>query len=422
MTEEGMTKQEIFGLFDEIFKKTKYAFKNIRRLEKEKMPRLRKPWNYGYMLAGDFTKEEDPYYQFDDAVLMWGKSFAALGIDFQGGTLQLDLLDRPGKYPNGFCHYPEVVQFKNGKRIPGKSNFTANTVYGQIGAGSVGAHTLFHEGGHAADRLNCQTQDVCINTEYPPASTGWAETQSMFIDTLWSSIEWRTRYARNSSGQTYPFDLFERMARKLNITSPLSMMGIIFVMNFERKIYEAKKLDRKKVLEIAKWAYRKYDDMSAESVVALYIPHIYSFESACSYHGYGLAELSLTQWRKYFYDKYGYIVDNPNIGKEMAKVWSIGSSKTYKEFVKLATNKPISAKPFIDEVTMSASAIINRARKRLKRMEKVRKFSGKINLNAKIRLVHGKQVVADNSKSFENMTEKYRNWLHKTYPSSKKRK
>lgn len=414
MTEEGMTKQEVFDIFDEIYEKTKYAFEDIRKLEKTKMSGLRKPWNFGYMLTGDFTKEEDPYYQFDEAVLSWGRSFAALGIDFQGGTLQLDLLDRPGKYPNGFCHYPGVVEFKNGKRIPGQSNFTANTVYGQVGAGSIGAHTLFHEGGHAADRLNCQTKDVCINTEYPPSSTGWAETQSMFIDTMWSSIEWRMRYAKNLSGQYYPFDLFERKVRKLNLLSPLGMMGIMDVMNFEREIYEAKDLDSKKVVAIAKRVNKKYSDLSKDSVIMLYVPHIYSFESSCSYHAYGLAELSLMQWREYFYKKYGYIVDNKNVGKELTRMWSLGSSRTYKEFVKLATGKSISAKPFIREATQSANAKIKQAKERLKRMDCVPKFSGKVDLNARVRLLHGKQVIADNKKSFEDMAERYKLWLHET--------
>jgi hypothetical protein len=39
--------------------------------------------------------------------------------------------------------------------------------------------------------------EICLNTEYPPASTAWDETQSMFLDTMFDSIEWRTRYAKN---------------------------------------------------------------------------------------------------------------------------------------------------------------------------------------------------------------------------------
>ena len=104
----------------------------------------------------------------------------------------------------------------------------------------------------------------------------------------------------------------------------------------------------------------------------------------------------------------------------MTKVWALGSSQTYKQFVKTATGKTISAKPFIREVTMSAESAINRAKERLKKMEKVPKHTGKVDLNATIRLVHGKHVIADNSKGFEKMAEKYKLWLHKTYASNKR--
>src|SRR3989344_4063449 len=410
ISEENMSKEEIFALFDKIYDRTKYGFKNVRDKEKE-LPGLRKPWNFGYMLAGDFTKEEDQYYQFEEALERWGRSFAALGIDFKNGTLWLDLLDRKGKYNNGFCHYPKIVWLNMGKRMVGHASFTCNVVPGQIGSGAQGMHTLFHEGAHAADRLNCENPDSVMNTEWPPASTGWAETQSMFIDTLYSSIEWRTRYAKNSSGKFYPFELFERKVRKLNFIAPLDMMSIMFVMNFERKIYESKKLTFNKVIEIAKSMARKYLDYSVDTIGILNVPHIYSWESACSYHGYGLAELSLAQWRHYFYDKYGYIVDNQNVGKEMKKAWELGSSKTYKEFVKFATGKQISPNSYIEDITRGVEATLALAKKRLKRMEKVSRLKRKIDLNAYIRLVHGKRIIADNKQSFEKMAQKYSRFL-----------
>ena len=211
--EEGMKKKTLFKLFDEIYEKTKYAFKDIRVLEK-KMSGLRDPWNFAYMMTGDFTKEEDQYYPFDEALMRWGRSFSALGIDYQASELKLDLLDRKGKYSNGFCHYPNVVYLLNNKLQKGSSNFTCNVVYGQVGSGMQGMHTLFHEGGHAADRINSIQKDACINSEYPPASTAWAETQSMFLDTLFGSIEWKMRYATNKEDQSYPFDLFVRRVEK----------------------------------------------------------------------------------------------------------------------------------------------------------------------------------------------------------------
>jgi len=408
--EDGMTKDELFSLFDSIYEKTKYSFDNVRDIEK-KMPGLRKPWNFGYLMSGDFIKEDDPYFQFDEALLRWGRSFAALGIDFKGGSLNLDLLDRKGKYNNGFCHWTDLVYFKKGKRVPGKSNFTCNVVNGQVGSGIQGYVTLFHEGGHAAHMLTSEQKEVILNQEYAPMSTPWAETQSMFLDTLFSSIEWKIRYAKNKDGASYPFELFERKVRKLNILQPSQMNSIIFVSQFEKEIYEEKNLTVNKVLTIAKKNYKKYFDMSVDSLSALNIPHIYSWESSAAYHGYGLAELAVYQWRDYFFKKYGYIVDNPQVGKEMAKVWKLGASKKFKEFVVMATGKKLSVGPFIKAVTSPTDEVIKKAKEKIKKLERVKPYKKPIKLSATIRMVHGKEEIANNKKSFEDMAEKYKKWM-----------
>ena len=408
--EDGMTKDELFSLFDSIYEKTKYAFADIRALEKT-LPGLRKPWNFGYMMSGDFTKEEDPYFQFDEAILRWGRSFAALGIDYKQGTLTLDLLDRKGKWNNGFCHWPVLVHFEKGKRKPGTSNFTCNVVSGQVGSGILGYNTLFHEGGHAAHFLNTEQQEVILNQEYSPMSMSWAETQSMFLDTLFSSIEWKTRYAMDPNGNAYPFELFEKTAIKLHPLKPMRMNLVMFVASFEREIYECKKLTSKKVLTIAKKNYKKYHDMSGDSLAALNIPHIYAWESSGSYHGYGLAELALSQWRDYFYKKYGYIVDNPHVGKEMTTVWKLGAGKTFKEFVILAMGKKLSTSSFIRETTASVRQTIQRSKERIAHLGSVKKNKKPVRLNATIHLVHGETEVANNKTSFEDMAEKYKKWL-----------
>ncbi len=411
-TEEGMKKEELFPIFDTIYEKTKFAFKNIREAEK-KMPGLRKPWNFGFMLAGNFTKEEDQYFQFEDALTYWGKSFSAIGINYQGSELQLDLIDRKGKYNNGFCHYPHVVYLNKNKLMKGSSNFTCNAVPKQEGAGVMGMNTLFHEGGHAADRVNSIQTEACINSEYPPASTAWAETQSMFLDTLFSSIDWKMRYAKNSKGEAYPFDLYVRKVEKLHMVAPLGMMSICAMIDFERKIYESKNLTEDSVIALARKTHRKHFDRSEDSLWLLEVPHLYSWESACSYHGYGLATLALSQWRSYFYKKYGYIVDNKNVGKEMTAVWKLGSSKTFPEFVKIATGKKLSPDAYIKSVTASKAKTIAVAKERIERTKKVKEYTKPIALNAKIKMVHGKETIADNKKSFEVMAETYKKWLTK---------
>ncbi len=409
-TDDGMTKQELFSIFDTIYQKTKYALTDIRKLEK-KTPGLRKPWNFTYMLTGDFTKEEDPYFQFDEALMRWGRSFVAMGIDFRGGTLQLDLMDRKGKSNNGFCHWPDVVIYRGGKRIPGSANFTCTVVHGQVGSGVEGYETLFHEGGHAAHFLNEDQSEACLNTEYAPMSASWAEVHSMFLDTVFSSIEWRTRYAQDKEGKIYPYDLFQRELHKTHIMRPLHLNGIIFVSNFEKEIYETKNLTKEKVLQIARKNFQKYFDRSEDSLLALNVPHIYSWESTASYHGYGLATLALQQWREYFFKKYNYIVDNPKIGKEMQAVWKLGSSKTFNQFVKMMTGKKLSADAFLRNFTASIAQLEKLAQTRIAQLEKVPMHKGPIKFDAKIKMVHGKKVIADNAKSFEDMAKKYKGWL-----------
>lgn len=375
------------------------------------MPGLRKPWNYGYMMSGDFTKEEDPYFQFEDALLRWGKSFAALGINFNGSKLQLDLIERKGKYNNGFCHWPVPVHYRNGKRMPGQSNFTCNVVVGQVGSGEDGYRTLFHEGGHAAHYLNIEETEVCLNQEYPPMTASWSETHSMFIDSLYSGIEWVSRYAKNKNGEPYPFDLFKRQVIKFFPVRPLSMNGLMYVCNYEKDIYETKNLTREKVIDIAKKNYRKYFERSEDSIRNLNVPHIYNWDNSGEYHGYALAELAVKQWRDYFFKKYGYIVDNPKVGKEMKKVWKLGASLTFNQFVKLAMGKKVSAEAFLKEANLPLEKILTRAEERIERLKKVKPFTKKIDLNADIRMVHGKKEISNNKVSFEKMARDYAKWL-----------
>ena len=182
---------------------------------------------------------------------------------------------------------------------------------------------------------------------------------------------------------------------------------------FEKMVYEEQNLTPEKVVEIAKEVSRKYMDYSEDSLWILSVPHIYDWESSAYYHSYGLAILALDQWRKYFYDKYGYIVDNSDVGKEMIEVWKLGSAKMFPEFVRIITGRELSPEAFLENATMDVEKYIVRARQRVERMKSVPEWTGLVELNAEIRMVHGKELIADNSVSFENMARRYGEWLRK---------
>src|SRR5436189_4233605 len=77
--------------------------------------------------------------------------------DLRGATMQLDLLERPGKYQNGFCHGPVPAWInEKGEWVPGQINFTAEATPDQVGSGIRAINTLFHEGGHEIGRASCR--------------------------------------------------------------------------------------------------------------------------------------------------------------------------------------------------------------------------------------------------------------------------
>lgn len=124
---EGFGKDELFKILDTLEQGTRNLMVSARaRLAKEKGEAALDAWNMGYMMAGDITQKLDPYFPFEKAVEMWGRSFNALKIGYRGATMDLDLLDRKGKYSNGFCHWPQPAWTKpDGTWQPSLAHFTS---------------------------------------------------------------------------------------------------------------------------------------------------------------------------------------------------------------------------------------------------------------------------------------------------------
>ncbi len=81
-------------------------FTSLAELAQSKGEQALQGHNFIYSFAGDVMRELDPYVPFSQSLRRWVESFGRLNIEFSGAELTLDLLDRKGKYPNGFCHGP----------------------------------------------------------------------------------------------------------------------------------------------------------------------------------------------------------------------------------------------------------------------------------------------------------------------------
>ena len=105
---EGFGKAKLFEILDTLKEGSDALLDNARAaLAADKEAAALEPWNTGFCMAGDVEAAMDPYFPFEKSLEAWGRTFAALGVDYQGATMTLDLLDRKGKYSNGFCHWPQ---------------------------------------------------------------------------------------------------------------------------------------------------------------------------------------------------------------------------------------------------------------------------------------------------------------------------
>ena len=180
----------------------------------------------------------DEYMPFGLALRRWVESFRRLGIQFRGATMQLDLLERPGKYQNGFCHGPVPAWInEKGEWVPGQINFTAEAKPDQVGSGLRAINTLFHEGGHAAHFANVVQNSPCFSQEYAPTSMAYAETQSMFCDSLLSDADWLERYARNAQGEAIPDALIRDRVASSQPMRAFDERSIAVVPYFESALY-----------------------------------------------------------------------------------------------------------------------------------------------------------------------------------------
>jgi Zn-dependent oligopeptidase len=413
---ERMSKRRLFEVLDDLAARTRETTERaLAAFAKKHGDEALHPWNFGYLRSGSITEKLDPYFGFGTALRRWGRSFAALGVRYRGATLTLDLLDREGKYENGFMHGPEPAFFDGDRWRPARINFTANAVVGQMGAGHSAVRTLFHEGGHAAHFANIVKRAPCFSQEFAPTSVGLAETQSMFMDSLIDDAAWQTRYAATAAGELVPLDLIEEVISEQQPFKGWDQRAMLTVPFAERALYEIpeNELSPDRVLETFRRVEQELQGLTAGTRPVLAVPHLLAGESSAYYHGYVLAEMAVYQTRRFFLDRDGYLTDNARIGPDLAKhYWAEGNAKTFDDTIASLTGKPLSADALVEASNASVEETFEDARKGVERMKSVPKQEGAVELDATIRVMHGREVVSSTEDGgFEGACEAFEAWI-----------
>ena len=420
--QERMTPRQLFEIVDDFLARTAEANRrSLAALRARHGDAATQPWNLRFHMSGDVVRQMDPYLPFARGLKRWMDSFRRLGIAFRGATLQLDLLDRPGKHQNGFCHSPVPAWHdEEGRWIASHINFTAEATPNQVGSGWRALNTLFHEGGHAAHFANVTQNAPCFSQEYAPTSAAYAETQSMFCDSLLEDGDWLARYATDASGAAMPEALIAARIASRQPFMAFDERSIAVVSVFEAALYampdEARTPDA--VLRLARETEtRILEGPSPRPLLA--VPHLLNQESSAAYHGYLLAEMAVYQTRDHLLGRLGYLTDNPAVGPLLEEhYWRRGNSVTHDETLASLTGERLSGRSLAAACGASVETALAASRESI-RAAAARGTTSRDEgtLDATIRILHGAEVVADNSHSDERMCADFERWVEARYPT-----
>lgn len=419
---EQMSVEELFTILDDFEVRTRDANqRGLNALAAEHGKDALLPWNFRYTISGDVARQLDPYLPFAKSLERWVESFCNLGISYRGATLQLDLLERKGKYQNGFCHGPVPSFMDAGSRwVAGQINFTADAKPDQVGSGARATTTLFHEGGHAAHFANITQNAPCFSQEFAPSSMAYAETQSMFCDSLLDDADWLKRYAKNAAGEAVPDALIKSRIEKTQPFAALNERNILVVPYFERALYQLSdaELTAERVTALARQFEWQILGLEQAPRPLLAIPHLLNQESAASYHGYLLANMAVYQTRAFFEREYGYLTDNPAIGPLLSEhYWAPGNSISHNDSLVSLTGEAFNAKYLADACNQTIDeAWAVEAAKIASAAARVYPESPVKDLDAHIRIVHGALLLADNQQSAAQMYQDFEQWITAHYP------
>lgn len=415
---EQMTTEELFTILNDFEQRTRDCHKNsLAKLADEKGKDALIGHNFVFSFAGDVMRELDPYVPFSKSLRHWVESFGRLNIDYSGAELTLDLLDRKGKYQNGFCHGPIPSFYDQGNWVAAKVNFTSNAKPDQIGSGYDGINTLFHEGGHAAHFANVKMNAPCFSQEFAPTSMAYAETQSMFCDSLLGDADWLKQYAVNDEGKSVPDDIIKKMIDSRQPFKAYGERSILVVPYFERALYQLadNELTPERVTSLAREMEKDILGLECSPRPLLAIPHLLSDESACSYQGYLLAHMAVYQTRAYFTEKFGFLTDNPEIGPLLAKhYWHDGNKVSHNQTIKNLTGEGFNAKYLADACNLSTAQAWEIEQRKISALNS-RTRADIAPVNATIKVVDGDDILCSNDVSNEDMCNQFEDYIANKY-------
>ena len=417
-TNSGMSPEQLFAIFDEFERNTRDThFASMERLVSDYGDEALQPHNLLFRVRGGAALKADAYFPFSKALERWAESFRRLGVSYRGARIEIDLLDRPGKFTTGFCA-SLVASYHDDTNgwVPADVRFTSTARPQQVGAGLRGINVLFHEAGHAAHFSNVTLNSPCFSHGFAPTTPAYLETQAKFFEALPGDPCWIRRYARNADGEPMPDEMIRAGVESNRAFLAYSERRDLVPTYFERALYAMDDAERttESVLDLERSLTQRILGVSNNTVHVLSMPHPIYHDMAVYYQGYLLAKMAASQTRAYLTRTLGYIVDNPEVGPLLVKhCWSTGNSLTLDQTLRNMTGEGLTSAYLADDCNRSSQEAWALAQEAIERTDRARAAQAETSgdLDASISIVHGAQRIATNEESLPAMYAAFEAWI-----------
>ncbi|WP_116138951.1 M3 family metallopeptidase [Trinickia diaoshuihuensis] len=420
-TNSGLTPEQLFSIFDEFERSTREAHHNaLARLVEEQGRDALLPHNLAFAMQGETAGEMDVYFPLGKAPERWAESFRRMGVSYRGARIEIDLMERRGKFPTGFCIAPTPGYDDDllGP-IPADVRFTSTAGLGQSGAGLRALTVLFHEAGHAAHFANVKMNSPCFSQEFPPSSPALLETQAKFFDAFPTDPCWLKRYAKDAGGNAMPDEAIRRLMEARQAYLAYSERRDLIPTYFEWAMYGMDDRERTadSLLSLAKSVTHRILGIPGHTDYVLATPHPIYHDMAVYYQGYLMAKMAAAQVRAHFMNAFGYIVDNPKVGPLLAQhCWAPGNGATLDETLIALTGEPLNASYLAAQCNRSPQAAWEQAMHAFDESSRGNNDEPSTELDAFISLVHGGERIADSGTSLSAMYAAFEHWIEH-YPA-----
>ena len=417
-TNSGMSPEQLFAIFDEFERNTRDThFASMDHLVSDYGDEVLQPHNLLFRVRGGAALKADAYFPFSKALERWAESFRRLGVSYRGARIEIDLLDRPGKFTTGFCASP-IASYHDDTNgwVPADVRFTSTARPQQAGAGLRGINVLFHEAGHAAHFSNVTLNSPCFSHGFAPTTPAYLETQAKFFEALPGDPCWIRRYARNADGEPMPDEMIRAGVESNRAFLAYSERRDLVPTYFERALYAMDDAERttESVLDLERSLTQRILGVSNNTVHVLSMPHPIYHDMAVYYQGYLLAKMAASQTRAYLTRTLGYIVDNPEVGPLLVKhCWSTGNSLTLDQTLRNMTGEGLTSAYLADDCNRSSQEAWALAQEAIERTDRARaaQVEPSGDLDAAISIVHGARRIATNEESLPAMYAAFEAWI-----------